>query len=538
MLPPKLASSLSHAGRPLGGLLLVGMICGLGFAQSGPLLWQGDGAAAFQAFGGKLAGLADIDGDGVRDLVAGCQEYGQTSGMVRAYSGATGAVIHTWSGFQSGSGVADAGDVDGDGTTDVVVGDIWADVNFINEGEVWVFSGSNGSLLRHFVGGGKDRYLGGDVGGLGDLNGDGYSEVILGAWGESTTVAFAGVVYVRSGIDGSVLYRIEGGVDHGYFGYSVARVEDTDGDGITDFAVGAPGESSLGHDTGAAYLYSGANGALLRSWNGLEINSRFGRQLRGVGDADGDGRGDIVVGAMLSSPNGKVHLLSGASGAILHSFVGYDPEEVFGHSVDSAGDVDGDGFDDILVGSDHFASLFSGYTGVGYLYSGKTGVKLQYLQEGSPTARFGNAVCGVGDINGDSVPDLVVGGIDETTPAGPKSGRVFVLSGKSTGLLFDVQHFHTGMTSSFRLAGLQPSSVATFALSLTGNAPLATPFGFASMTPPIIVLAMVPSSPLGEATLLLPIPGGVAGTIVYAQAAEFTAAGGGQLSHPQTLKIH
>jgi len=521
---------------PLGFALA--LLSPAALAQSGPVLHEFDGTHLFQAFGGALAGCADVDGDGVRDVIAGCQQYGFGGGMVRVFSGVTGAVLHEWTGFPAAHSVADAGDVDADGVTDILVGDIWANATFPNAGAAWVFSGATGAQLYRFDGEAPEAYLGGSVAGLGDVDGDGHSDVLIGSWGAPTTKAFAGKAYVRSGLDGSILHELSGTIDHGYFGFSAARIDDTDGDGVADFAVGAEGEDTLGYSTGAVYLYSGATGALLHHWTGFEENSRFGRQVRGAGDADGDGFGDLIVAAMFSVPNGKAYLISGATYAVLHEFEGYDPGEVFAHGVDGAGDVDGDGFDDVIVSSDHY-SVPGGYTGFAYVYSGKTGEKLQFLQEGSPTSRFGNATAGVGDVDGDGTPDLAVGAIDQQTPAGgSKSGRVFLFSGVSTGLLFDVQDFHAGATSTFRVAGLAPTSSAGFAFSLAGEGPIPTAFGTLALTPPIYTLGVAASDAGGEAILLAPLPATVAGATVYAQAIEIDAGGGLALTHGQALMVH
>lgn len=526
---------------PLFGALGLTFSAGFAVAQSGPVLHAFDGTHALQAFGGQLAGCGDLDGDGVRDVLAGCQAYGSGGGMVRAYSGVTGAVIHTWTGFDSGNGVADAGDVDADGVSDVIIGDFWSSPTIAHQGSVWVHSGATGAQLYRFDGSQTSQYLGGDVAGVGDVNADGYADFLVGAWGEHTTQLFAGAVYLYSGFDGSVIHHKTGSVHDGFFGYSVAGVEDTDGDGVPDFAVGAVGEDALGSNTGAVYLYSGATGNLLQYWQGFEYNSNFGRQVRSAGDADGDGFGDLIVGAMFAAPNGKAYLLSGNTGAVLHTFTGYDPGEVFGHGVGGAGDVDGDGFDDVIVGADRFY-VPGGYTGFAYVYSGKTGKKLQFLQAGGPTARFGNAAAGLGDVSGDGVPDLAVGAIDENTSNGNRSGRVHVFSGVRSGLLFDVQDFSAGALSSFRVDGLNSTSTAGFFFSLTGaTAPVATPYGNAVLAPPIYLLGLAPAAANGEAVLNVPVPPGLTGLIITAQAIELYSSGGpgaGQLTHSQALSVH
>jgi FG-GAP repeat protein len=518
---------------PLLGALLSANLA----AQSGPVIHSFDGLAAYQGFGGALSGCADLDSDGVRDLLVGCQAYASGPGLVRAFSGASGSLIHEWSGFQSGHAVADAGDVDGDGISDVMIGDQWAGPVFGSEGSAWIYSGATGDLIYRFDGGGTDRYLGTSLAGLGDLNQDGYGDFLIGAWGEYGQANFSGVAYVYSGIDGSVMARIEGQTDHGYFGSSGDAVDDVDGDGVTDFVIGAYGADSLGFNTGAVYLYSGATMNLLRSWDGPEYNSRFGGSVRSAGDVDGDGRGDVIIGAMFSGGNGEAFVYSGATGNLIYRWRGLNPDEVFGADVDGAGDTNGDGIDDLIVASDHFY-VTGGYTGFVYVYSGADGKLLQYFTAGSATARLGNAVAGLGDVDGDGLSDLAAGAIDELTPGGTKSGRVFLFSGARTGLLFEVARLQSGGAAILRLSGCNPTSNALFAYSITGPGPTSTPLGMVSLSPPIETFAPVPCDPNGAAEFTFsPLPPTAFGLTLYTQAAELYSAGGGALSHPLVVEV-
>jgi hypothetical protein len=515
-------------------LLLAAALGAEAAAQSGAILQHFDGTTDFEAFGGRLAGCGDLDGDGVRDLLVGCQEYGG-GGDARAFSGATGALIHTWTAPAHGNGIADAGDVNGDGVTDVIIGDSFSGGG--GQGQVWVYSGATGGEIHHFTGGGSSRYLGKDVGGLGDVNGDGRSDFIMGAPGEAGGASFSGVAYVRSGLDGSIIHRIEGTVPNGWFGDSVAAIEDTDGDGVTDFAVGAYGEDALDWDTGAVYLYSGATGTLLHDWIGEQPHSRFGEQVRGAGDANGDGFGDLVIGAPSHQPNGRAFLYSGATGAQLAAWGGYHPDEVLGKSVDGAGDLDRDGFDDVIVGADKYYSE-AGWSGFVYAFSGATGERLHYFKAGSGTGRLGYAVCGVGDVNGDGIPDLAAGAIDEATPGGFKAGRAYLFSGKRTGLLYDVTPFDGGAVCTFRLVGGQPGSTAIFAASLAGSTALPTVYGKIYLSLPILVLTTVPFGASDVAQFQLSLPAAATGVVINTQAVELYAGGGGLASHALTLKMH
>lgn len=219
----------------------------------------------------------------------------------------------------------------------------------------------------------------------------------------------------------------------GRFGSGVASVPDTDGDGINDILVGASGETFNGRRAGRAYLFSGASGALLLQLASAapKRNGNFGQSVAGLGDVDGDGRGDLAVGAPLednlSEPNpGSVYIYSGATGALLQAL--HSPnaqaEGLFGNRVSRVPDVDADGADDVLVGAGFKFDL----AGRAYVFSGRTGELLYTLvsPNESSLGLFGLAVSGVYDADGDGRGDLIIGAQNE----GP-GGRAHVFSGGS-----------------------------------------------------------------------------------------------------------
>lgn len=506
-------------------------------AQSGPVLYQVDGLVPNQATGGAIAVIEDLTGDGINELLIGGERY-SSPGPTLLVSGANGRPLTTFTEPFFGDAVADCGDVNGDLVHDLIIGDMFAAATPHAAGKAWVYSGVPPyPVLYAFQGTQADQYLGGAVTGLGDLNNDGHDDFAIGSDGKHTPTAFAGMVEIYSGIDGSVMRTFTGIVDHGYFGESISFVEDVDGDGHRDLLIGATGEGPT-TDEGVAYLYSSVTGTLLHKWQGAEPYDRMGTKVASAGDANQDGIGDALVGAIYAGGNGEVYVFSGADGSELVRVRGYDPGEVLGSSLAGGYDLDGDLHDDFIVGSDHYYAP-GGWTGFVRAYSGLTGDMLQLFSGGSPTARLGMAVAMLGDVNHDGVCDLAAGAIDQDTPNGSETGRVFVFSGIRQGLLFEVADLEAGSSPRFRLSGCAPSSYALFAYSLTGPGPSSSPFGPVYLSPPIGILPYVACNANGVGELVLgPLPPSVVGLPVWAQAFELYAGGGGMLSHPLELEIH
>jgi len=303
------------------------------------------------------------------------------------------------------------GDVDGDGKADIAVGAPWEDVgDNWDEGRAYVFSGADGSLL--FTLNTPNSQEGAEFGysvGVGDVNGDGKGDIAVGAPEESVGDNIGqGRAYVFSGADGSLLFTLDtpNPQEFAIFGWSVA-VGDVNGDGKGDVAVGAP------QDQGWAYVFSGADGSLLFTFDapnpGPDENSHFGNSVA-VGDVDSDGKGDIAVGAYFEQvgdnfAQGRAYVFSGASGSILFTLGSPNPQEwgYFGDSV-AVGDVDSDGKGDIAVG----AGGEDGDAGRAYVFSGASGSRVFTLDSTGTEGNFGWAIA-VGDVNGDGKGDIGVG---------------------------------------------------------------------------------------------------------------------------------
>ncbi len=446
-----------------------------------------DGDSQGDRLGTSVAGAGDVDADGVPDIIAGATaQNGHPSlfGLARVYSGATGAVLYSFDGNTSldffGYSVDGAGDVNGDGHADVIVGAPFDDPNGPSSGRAFVFSGFDGSTLHTFDGTAANDQFGLSVAGVGDVNGDGYDDVIIGAWLHDGPGPDSGEATVFSGLDGTVLHAFEGDSSGDNFGRAVSGAGDIDGDGFADVIVGIHRDDNTGLDAGAARVFSGATGAILHTFDGDSAGDRFGYSVSDCGDVDCDGFDDVIIGALEDDNNGmnsgsaRVH--SGATGAILHTFDGASADDQLGNAVSGAGDVDADGVPDLVVAA--FAEdSFGSDAGTVRVFSGFDGSVLVTYNGNNPNDRLGWSVSAVGDINGDTISEFAIGArLDEVSPPPADIGRVFVVDAGYTG---DPGMFTIRGTSCIGGSGLprigfggKPRIGETAEVTLRGAAPL------------------------------------------------------------------
>jgi hypothetical protein len=259
----------------------------------------------------------------------------------------------------------------------------------------------------------------------GDVNGDGYSDMLIGAY---STDLSTGTAYLYmggpSGPSASASWTSTGEGQSDQFGYSLATAGDVNGDGYSDVVVGATGHTS---ETGKVYLYlggaSGLSGSAAWTAAGETTFNLFGYKVATAGDVNGDGFSDIVVGAVgHSSDTGKAYLylggVTGLSTSASWTATGEATGDYFSHSVAAAGDINGDGYSDVVAG----ALGNTSYTGKAYLYlGGATGLpaSASWTATGEATNHyFGNAAAAAGDVNGDGYSDVVVGAYGHTSNAG------------------------------------------------------------------------------------------------------------------------
>ena len=209
-------------------------------------------------------------------------------------------------------------------------------------------------MLRTFDGDSRGDFLGQSVSGAGDVNGDGLPDLIVGAVGDDNNGIDSGSARIISGAGGGVLYNFNGDVAGDLFGESVSGAGDVNGDGFADLIVGTPLSDSNGPNSGNVRVFSGANGSILYNFDGDSHGHRLGQSVSGAGDVNNDGLDDLIVGSSVGNNDagrGSARVFSGVDGSILYIFTGDATTDSFGFSVSGAGDVNGDGVADFIVGA-------------------------------------------------------------------------------------------------------------------------------------------------------------------------------------------
>jgi hypothetical protein len=250
------------------------------------------------------------------------------------------------------------------------------------------------------------------VSGLADVNHDGAADAIIGE-----PFPDRGTTWVLSGATGAVLRSFEGEPGDAN-GYAIADAGDTNRDGYHDVISGAPGQTAAA--VGRAYLYSGRDGRLLHVFAGYATSEAFGSAVSSAGDVDHDGHADLLIGAPGHVGGGIAYVFSGRTYRPLYAIPAPDATHAFGAGTGTTDDVDGDRVPDEIVGGG----------GAGYVFSGATGRELYALPPSAAAKQFGTFfLAGVGDVNGDRVPD-VYGGDYDAADNGPGSGFAAVYSGR------------------------------------------------------------------------------------------------------------
>lgn len=315
------------------------------------------------------------------------------------------------------------GDLDGDGIDDLLVGAPFASTIHYDEGAAYVLSGATRVILFAWHGVVPEDQLGFAVAALDDLDGDGVNDLLIGMPNQAGS-AQTGSAFIRSGSSGVLLGTLSGHAAGVAFGAALAALPDLNADGVGEFAVGAPGGSSYS-------VYDGATITEIYRVTGLQSASGFGWSLAGAGDIDQDGVVDVLVGAPYwrdasGIVTGRVTVRSGVDGSVLRIHVGENASaftnDYFGSTIANVGDVDADGCFDYVIGAWGYGSCQEGRI---YVYSGATGAELLQIDGTACGETCGATIAAAGDVDHDGVPDLQVGdplyGVDQR-------GRVRLIS--------------------------------------------------------------------------------------------------------------
>ncbi|MEW5989127.1 MAG: integrin alpha [Chloroflexota bacterium] len=354
-----------------------------------------------------------------------------------------------------GWSVGTAGDVNGDSYVDVIVG-AWQYDNGETDGRVFVYHGSaiGLSFIPNWVaiGDQADAYFGGAVGRAGDVNGDGYDDVYVGADGYTNDQEEEGRVYVyygsAAGLSQTADWIVEGDQEGAAFGHAAGAAGDVNGDGYDDLIVGADDYSNGQEEEGRAFVYYGsaAGLSLIPAWTAEsnQAEANFGFAVGSAGDVNGDGYDEVIVGAVHydhpQPDEGMAFVFYGSAGgpSLTANWAaeGQQVEAWLGHSVGGAGDVNNDGYDDVLVGAYHF-SHGQVSEGLVTLYLGSAaglGRSPNWVAEGNqPQAAFGYSLGRAGDVNNDGFDDVIIGAYHYTWGQ-REEGRAFVYHGSAVGL--------------------------------------------------------------------------------------------------------
>jgi len=441
-----------------------------------------DGINAVDFSGESVASAGDVNGDGFDDLLIGAGGgdpggrmdageayvvFGRVAGFAPSFSlssldGTNGFRLDGINAYDaSGTYVASAGDVNGDGFGDLLIGSILANVGERGEGgEAYVVFGSDTGFEPSFalsslngsngfrLGGTDGSQIGCYVASAGDVNGDGFDDLLIGAPGADpdgrenageTYVVFgsdAGFApsFALSSLDGTNGFRL-GGISYNDFsGRSVASAGDLNGDGFDDLLIGAPNADPDGHaDAGETYVVFGSDAGFAPSFalssldgtngfrlGGISENDLSGRSVASAGDLNGDGFDDLLIGAPGADPDGRrsageTYVVFGSDAGFAPSFAlssldgtngfrlgGIDRGDSSG-SVSSAGDMNDDGFDDLVIGASHADPDGQGNAGETYVVFGAAtglsvltiiGTENDNVLRGTPAPDLINALAG------------------------------------------------------------------------------------------------------------------------------------------------
>ncbi len=467
-----------------------------------------NGQDSLDHLGFSVASAGDFNGDGLEDVIVGARfddnNFATNSGSAYIFFGRNSNVPLNLSvdskadviingqsdGDRFGNTVASAGDFNGDGLDDVIVGALFDDNNSeLDSGSAFIFFGRSPTTqltLRadadaNVILNGQNNgdLFGNSVGSAGDFNGDGLDDVVVGANSDdnngennsgSAFIFFgqnpATQMTLRADVDANVVLNGQSASDQ--FSTSVANVGDFNGDGLDDVVVGASGDdNNFQTNSGSAFVFFGRNPATqltLRAdadanviLDGQSTGDLFGGSVASAGDFNNDGRGDIIIGARSDDNNSldrsgsafiffgqntatQLNLRADSNADVILNGAGF--RDQFGFSVSSAGDFNADGFSDVIVGAFLDDNNGEDNSGSAFLFFGQnTASQLtleadsdaDYIFDGqNSNDQFGISVSAAGDFNGDGVDDVIMGAYQDDNNGEVDSGSAFLFYSPET----------------------------------------------------------------------------------------------------------
>ena len=516
------------------------------------------GGKANDEGGWSVASAGDVNGDGYDDVIVGARSadpngdqsgasyvvFGKGSGFTSTLNISTlngtngfklsGGAISDFSGFS----VSSAGDINGDGFADLIVGAPGANdsgASYVVFGKASGFTanlnlstltGSNGFRLVGAPASGN-QYIGYSVASAGDFNGDGYDDLIIGAMGDDSRSPNTGASYVVFGkaagfgasfdlstVNGANGFKVIGAGGWDMTGWSVASAGDVNNDGYDDLIIGAPQHIAGLPGEGRSYVIYGHAGALgtdqpppslayLDASNGFKLsgavaNDYTGRSVSSVGDINGDGFDDVIVGAWRADSGaadaGASYVVFGKAGGFLSDIQlsslngsdgfklsGVAADDRSGYSVGSAGDVNGDGYDDLIVGA-ALADPNGNSSGASYIVFGKaSGFTANFnlstlnggngfkLSGGAASDKSGFSVASAGDFNGDGFDDLIVGAPGAKVGSAYGAGSAYIIYGKASGFAANFSLSSLSGGNGFKLTGVVGADAAGTSVAAAGD---------------------------------------------------------------------
>jgi len=380
-------------------------------------------------FGYSVAGIGDVNGDAFADVIVGIPQSNRTAtayGAADVYFGGTNMDVYpdillNGPGANSGFGysVASAGDLNGDGYFDFIVGAPYN--NGYDIGKTFIYknslTGNDIADIEFTNGGATITFFGRQAINAGDMNGDGYDDILISAYDNNEGVAFLylGGAQLNTTAD-LIFYEHEVGTS--LYGETITALGDINGDNFDDVLITDPNYGVSASDSGRCYIYFG--GAAVNSvkdvvLKGFKAHSRFGNSAGSAGDVNYDGFKDVIIGCYEDTSHAYIYLGSTSFNSSpsyeLHSSVNDD----FGISVAGVGDVNGDGYGDVVVGAPN-----GGSGGRVCFYYGGTYINSAPDLYLNGVGGVGWSVAGAGDVNGDGFPDIMAGapGYDATNHGG------------------------------------------------------------------------------------------------------------------------